>query len=99
MAAALEVRNRPERDPADREPVTRTRWTRLRVDAETYALAAVPALTALVPGLVVLPRRSPLWGWAVSAAGRLAVVTVLVLDHERLKRREGAQTAGGRRTS
>ncbi|RBY83317.1 hypothetical protein [Blastococcus sp. TF02A-26] len=103
VAAALEMANRPDRDPdpgpVRREPRSRSRWTRLRVDAETYVVAAVPAATALVPGLVLLPRRSPLWGWAVSAAGRLAVGLVLGLDNERRKRRERARTAGDRRTS
>ncbi|WP_029432132.1 hypothetical protein [Blastococcus sp. URHD0036] len=96
VAAALEVGNRldagpdPDPDPGPREPLSRSRWQRARGRAELYAVAGVPALTALVPGLVVLPRRSPLWGWAVSAAARMAVIVVFVLDNDRLKRREAA---------
>ncbi|MGY1743341.1 MULTISPECIES: hypothetical protein [unclassified Blastococcus] len=52
--------------------------------------AVLPVCAAAVPSLVVLPRRSPLWGWAVAAAGRFAVATVIAWDDERRKRREAA---------
>lgn len=95
--AALEALSRSGPDPEEAEPPVRSggpprpRRRAFRTDAELAVAAAVPAATALVPGLVVLPRRSPLWGWAVSAAARLAVIVVLVLD----MRRETREAASG----
>ena len=99
VAAALEGLGRgtgsgagPEAGPAPEPGSSRppASWRKVRSDAELIVAAAVPAAAALLPGLVVLPRRSPLWGWAVSAAGRLAVSAVVALDNDRRKRAEAA---------
>jgi hypothetical protein len=45
--------------------------------------AVLPAVAAVLPATVVLPRRSPLWGWALWLGGRLVTAVVLALGVRR----------------
>jgi hypothetical protein len=57
------------------------------------AAMVLPAAGAVFPGTVVLPKRSPLWGWALWLVVRLLASTVLAEEASRLKKRREAEAA------
>jgi hypothetical protein len=53
----------------------------------------LPAVGGVLPGAVVLRRRSPLWGLALWAFVRLVAVMVLAVDASRLSKRRKTEEA------
>jgi hypothetical protein len=59
----------------------------------------LPAVGGVLPGAVVLRRRSPLWGLALWGLVRLLAVMVLATDASRLSKRRRAEEAAGASTA
>ncbi|CCH90677.1 protein of unknown function [Modestobacter italicus] len=78
-------------DDEDQDEPWFDRWVTRAIFSGAVVL---PAVGGVLPGAVVLRRRSPLWGLALWAFVRLVAVMVLAVDASRLSKRRKAEEAG-----
>ena len=57
------------------------------------AAVILPGACAVLPGTIILPKRSPLWGWALWLVVRLLASAFLAQEASRLKKRQESNDA------
>lgn len=94
------IRRSLESESPSDEGSHRDHWFDRWMTEVIFAGAVVlPAVGGLVPGAVVMRKRSPLWGLALWLPVRFVAALVLAVDASRLKKRREAETGESAATS
>ena len=100
QACLVVIRRSLESENSSGERSHRHHWFDRWMTKVIFAGAVVlPVVGGLVPGAVVMRRRSPLWGLALWLLVRLVAAVVLAVDASRLKKRREEQIGESAATS
>jgi hypothetical protein len=100
QACLVVIRRSLESKSSSDEGSDRDHWfDRWMTEAILANAVVLPAVGGLVPGTVVMRKRSPLWGLALWLLVRLVAAVVLAVDASRLKKRREAETGESAATS